>query len=127
MTPQSSQQIRPFSDYPEEAFRCEAAIYWFAFTGSLMKGGCKSLTEVFEKLPQTIDCHVSYTFVRQLPLHLANLLRKCLHRGENDTIELYRTPFANSRKIVGLTADGMVALQLSLDFVKAEFPELVVA
>ena len=99
-----------------------SAVYWFALAGTLMKDGCKSLREVFDQLPRTRECRVSYTFLRQIPKHLAKLLRKSLNR-END-VELYLSPWANSRKIVGLTADGLMVLQLAVDFLKANHPDM---
>jgi hypothetical protein len=121
--PQPVATARPFSDFPDDARRCEAAIYWFALAGSILKDGCKSLSEVFEKLPNSKECHISYSFLRLIPKHLAILLRKCFNRD----VKVYLTPWANTRKIVGLTTDGLIALQLAVEYVNANHVGIVAA
>jgi hypothetical protein len=104
--------LSPFIDFPKEARACEPHLRLFVAIGPVLTAGFYSLSCALTEVRQRLgDEAPSYNTLRLLPQKLARLLRLSFGRE----VELYRT-VPLGRRVVGLSADGVVVLQLARDY-----------
>jgi hypothetical protein len=103
---------RPFSDFSEEARKCEPHIRLLVATEPVLSAGFYSLLFALTEVRQRLGAESpSYNTLRLLPKKLAKLLRLSFGRE----VELYRTVRFGCR-VVGQSADGAAVLQLARDY-----------
>lgn len=101
---------RPFCDFPAEARECEPHLRLFLAIGPLLAAGCRSLWDIHRKLPQV--GRRCYSTIRLLPDRLQALLNLAF----GHPVELYRTRWPDGGAVLGLTAEGRVALRLTTEY-----------
>jgi hypothetical protein len=103
---------RPFSDFPDEARKCEPHLCLLLAVGPVLSAGFYSLSHALAEVQRQLgDEAPSYNTLRLLPPKLARLLR--LSFGHD--VVMYRT-VQFGRRVVGLSADGPVVLRLAREY-----------
>jgi hypothetical protein len=107
------QPTRPFSDFPATAYPVLRHLRWFREIGLLLSAGCRSLraaqAELSNRLPD--ECP-GITSVCKLQLRLDALLALSFGRP----VELYQNANQSGWGVFGLSADGLEALRLTVEF-----------